>query len=87
MRRLGSWFEIAKRLFDEVLERGGIWHLYGHSWEIERLGLWGDLSEILNYVSRREGVSYVQNCALVSHISQCGPLTERGTHKESPAHP
>jgi len=85
MSRLGSWLELAKRLFDEVLERGGIWHLYGHSWEVERLGLWEGLCEILNYVSRRDGVSYVQNCALVPHSSHCGSLTERGTHKESAA--
>jgi peptidoglycan/xylan/chitin deacetylase (PgdA/CDA1 family) len=83
MPRLGSWLELAKRLFDEVLERGGIWHLYGHSWEVERFGLWEDLYEILNYVSRRDGVSYVQNCALVPPSNQCGPSTVRSIHKES----
>ncbi len=65
MPRLGSWLELGKRLFDAVLEKGGIWHLYGHSWEVERLGLWDDLREILDYVGGREGVSYVPNCALV----------------------
>jgi peptidoglycan/xylan/chitin deacetylase (PgdA/CDA1 family) len=65
MPRLGSWLELGKRLFDAVLEKGGIWHLYGHSWEVDRFGLWDDLCEILDYVSRREGVSYVPNCALV----------------------
>jgi peptidoglycan/xylan/chitin deacetylase (PgdA/CDA1 family) len=65
MPRLGSWLELGKRLFDEVLEKGGIWHLYGHSWEIERLGLWDELREILDYVGGREGVSYVSNCALL----------------------
>lgn len=63
--RLGNWLELGKRLFDEVLEKGGIWHLYGHSWEVERLGLWDELREILDYVGGREGVSYVPNCALV----------------------
>jgi peptidoglycan-N-acetylglucosamine deacetylase len=65
MPRLGSWLELGKRLFDTVLEGGGIWHLCGHSWEVERLGLWDGLCEILDYVGRREGVSYVPNCALV----------------------
>jgi peptidoglycan/xylan/chitin deacetylase (PgdA/CDA1 family) len=65
MPRLGSWLELGKRLFDAVLEHGGIWHLYGHSWEVERLGLWDDLREILDYVGRRDGVSYVPNCTLV----------------------
>jgi len=63
--RLGSWLDLGKRLFDDVLENGGIWHLYGHSWEIEGLNLWDELCEILDYVCRRDGVSYVPNCALL----------------------
>lgn len=68
--RLGSWLELGKRLFDSVLEKGGIWHLCGHSWEVERLGLWDDLREILDYVGQREGVSYVPNCALVPNSAK-----------------
>jgi len=85
--RLGSWLELAKRLFDEILEKGGIWHLHGHSWEVERLGLWEDLGEILNYVGRRDGVSYVKNCALVPPSSQFGRVTDTSARKESPARP
>lgn len=62
---LGSWLELGKRLFDDVLENGGIWHLFGHSWEIERLGLWDSLGDILEYVGRRDGVEYVNNGALI----------------------
>ena len=63
--RVGSWLQLGKRLFDAVLEKGGVWHLFGHSWEIEQLGLWDDLREILDYVCRRDGVRYVPNCALL----------------------
>lgn len=63
--RLGRWVDLGKRLFDSVSQNGGIWHLYGHSWEIERLGLWGDLREILDYVCRHDGVQYVPNSALL----------------------
>ena len=65
---LGNWLELGKRLFDSVLESGGIWHLYGHSWEIQKLGLWEDLGEILNYVCKREGVMYVRNCELLQFL-------------------
>jgi peptidoglycan/xylan/chitin deacetylase (PgdA/CDA1 family) len=65
MPRLGSWVELAKRLFDAVLEDGGVWHLCGHSWQIERLDLWGGLRELLDYVCRRDAVRYVPNCALL----------------------
>jgi peptidoglycan/xylan/chitin deacetylase (PgdA/CDA1 family) len=65
MPRLGSWVELGKKLFDRVLENGGVWHLFGHSWEIESLGLWDDLCEILDYVSGRADVAYVPNCAVL----------------------
>lgn len=67
-RRLRNWLALAKALFDQVLQNGGVWHLFGHSWEIDELGLWTDLVEILDYVSRREEVSYVSNCALVPSL-------------------
>jgi peptidoglycan-N-acetylglucosamine deacetylase len=63
---LRNWIELGKRLFDSVLERGGVWHMYGHSWEIEEYGLWNDLGELLEYVSRRPGVRYVPNRDLVA---------------------
>ena len=63
--RVGSWIELGKSLFDAVLANGGVWHLFGHSWEIEQLGLWDDLREMLDYVSGQDGVSYVPNCALL----------------------
>jgi hypothetical protein len=66
MTRLGNWLELSKRLFDSVLQNGGIWHLYGHSWEIEELGLWKDLEEMLDYVCKREDVTYVPNWELIA---------------------
>jgi len=63
--RLSNWLGLAKKLFDSVLENGGIWHLYGHSREIEDQSMWKDLEEILDYVSRRDGVTYVPNCDLI----------------------
>jgi len=62
---LDSWLELSKRLFDSVLQNGGIWHLYGHSGEIDELGLWEDLERLLDYVCKREGVMYVQNWELL----------------------
>lgn len=69
MTRLGNWVELGKKLFDSVLENGGIWHLYGHSREIEELGMWKELEEILDHVGKRKGVMYVPNCELVPSFS------------------
>jgi peptidoglycan/xylan/chitin deacetylase (PgdA/CDA1 family) len=59
--KLGNWLELGKRLFDCVLQNGGIWHLYGHSWEIDALNLWDELQVMLDYVCHREGVTYLPN--------------------------
>jgi peptidoglycan-N-acetylglucosamine deacetylase len=72
MTRLDNWLELGKRLFDSVLQNGGMWHLYGHSHEIEKLGLWEDLAEMLDYVGNRKGVMYVPNCELIRLIPQKG---------------
>jgi peptidoglycan/xylan/chitin deacetylase (PgdA/CDA1 family) len=68
--RLGNWVELGKRLFDSVLESGGVWHLYGHSWEIVKMNLWDDLDEVLEYVSNREGVRYIPNGDLLQFCRQ-----------------
>jgi peptidoglycan/xylan/chitin deacetylase (PgdA/CDA1 family) len=60
LRNSESWIELGKRLFDRVLEEGGVWHLYGHSWEIEQYGLWKEFAEMLAYASGRQGVRYVR---------------------------
>ena len=68
-RSLGNWVELGKRLFDSVLQNGGIWHLYGHSWEIEERELWDDLGKILDYVCKRKGVKYFSNYELLRFLS------------------
>jgi hypothetical protein len=68
--RLDSWVSIGKILFDRVLKQGGVWHLFGHSWEIERGGLWTGLAEMLDYVSRREGVLYCTNSDILKYLAQ-----------------
>jgi len=60
-RRLVHWVDLGKQLFNDVLRHGGIWHLYGHSWEIEELGIWNELTEMLDYVSGRADVKYATN--------------------------
>jgi peptidoglycan-N-acetylglucosamine deacetylase len=68
--RVDNWLDLGRQLFDVVLRKGGIWHLYGHSWEIEELGLWADLQEMLTYVSKRPGVAYMSNGAVLKWVSR-----------------
>jgi peptidoglycan/xylan/chitin deacetylase (PgdA/CDA1 family) len=63
-REARDWVELGRALFDQVLENGGFWHLYGHSWELESLDLWSQLDELLGHVARRPGVRYVTNAGV-----------------------
>ena len=55
--------------FDRFLEDGGIWHLWGHSWEIDQLGLWDELAEMLDYVHGREDVLYLNNGDVLQYLA------------------
>ncbi len=58
---LSDWEVKAKVLFDLALAEGGIWHLWGHSWEIDDHNDWNKLESVLSYVSHRPGVIYASN--------------------------
>lgn len=70
LRRLRGWLELGKKLFAESLAQGGMWHLYGHSWEIEELGLWDELRQMLTYVSNQTGVRYATNGQVLDFLEQ-----------------
>lgn len=63
--RARNWVRLAMRLFDTVVNQGGVWHLYGHSWEINDFELWEELKVVLDYVSNRPGVLYLPNREVV----------------------
>lgn len=60
-----NWDRQAKALFDVMLEKGGVFHLWGHSWEIDDHHDWTRLESVLKYIANRTGVQYVANDALV----------------------
>ena len=52
---------LAEKLLLKLSENGGILHLWGHSWEIEKFGLWKELENVLKLLSAHEGVYYLTN--------------------------
>jgi peptidoglycan/xylan/chitin deacetylase (PgdA/CDA1 family) len=67
VKHIFDWVSFAKRTFDYVYKHGGVWHLWGHSWELEQNDMWDELEEVLKHVSGREDVKYVSNGALSIH--------------------
>lgn len=64
LRLYAKWDEQAKALFDHMHENGGVFHLWGHSWEIEKQGDWTRLENVLRYIAHKRGVEYVANNAV-----------------------
>jgi peptidoglycan-N-acetylglucosamine deacetylase len=63
-----SWAYRAKVLFNKALKSGGVYHLFGHSAEIEAGNEWKKLEAVCKYISGREGVEYVTNGELLERI-------------------
>lgn len=68
LHQVDDWVQLGKSLFDSVMQQGGIWHLYGHSWEIEKLHLWNSLARMLDYVSKQKNVIYIPNGEVLSYL-------------------
>jgi peptidoglycan/xylan/chitin deacetylase (PgdA/CDA1 family) len=61
-----NWDELAIAMFDEVAASGGVFHLWGHSWEVDARGDWDRLERVLTHIGGREDATYVTNSGLVS---------------------
>lgn len=66
-RSLFNWNSFARDYFRLVQRKGGVFHLWGHSWEIEKYGLWNELEKFLKIVSLSEDVLLLTNCQLLEY--------------------
>ena len=67
-----NWYELAKSTLNYVLENGGIWHLWGHSWEIENLNDWNKLDSILDYAyiqGKNYGADFLTNAEILEEFN------------------
>jgi hypothetical protein len=49
----GDWVAQATEMLSRTIERGGVFHLWGHSWEIEQEGQWQQLESFLSLATTR----------------------------------
>ncbi len=65
-----SWSGLIKAIFEVVNQNGGIFHLWGHSWEIEKYKMWSDLTAILKHISNRNDFKYLTNSQTLLSITK-----------------
>ena len=67
----GHRYEIGKVWQSHSLEKAvaedSIWHLWGHSWEIEKFGMWDALENVLRVASTYQAEA-MTNTQLSNHI-------------------
>ena len=68
--RSRDWITLAKELLVRTIQNGGVFHLWGHSWEIEEQGQWENLDSLLKTMSeRRQEFKSVTNSELCGHAA------------------
>jgi hypothetical protein len=71
--RSSDWVDLARSILFDVLERGGVFHLWGHSWEIEEAGQWHRLEEVFRFLGRFAGeVNALTNGGICQAIRATG---------------
>jgi hypothetical protein len=53
--RSAEWPRVVRGLFDLTLRRGGVFHLWGHSWELQENAQWQRLADVLGGLSQLAG--------------------------------
>jgi peptidoglycan/xylan/chitin deacetylase (PgdA/CDA1 family) len=61
IRHYLEWDSLGRAMFDRVARTGGVFHIWGHSWEIDEHNDWERLESMFRYLSARSGVKYVTN--------------------------
>lgn len=60
-----NWEKQAIVQFNHVMQNGGVFHLWGHSWEVDNHQDWNRLEYVFAHIGNREGVEYVPNKELL----------------------
>jgi peptidoglycan-N-acetylglucosamine deacetylase len=59
---------LLELLLECILKNGGVLHIWGHSWEIERFHLWGVLEEALRCIANLPAVLYLTNSQILELV-------------------
>jgi peptidoglycan/xylan/chitin deacetylase (PgdA/CDA1 family) len=65
-----DWTKVAKRTLDDVAKHGGVWHLWGHSWELEQHGQWEALEAMLKAAAGKANFMYLTNGQMVQYLKE-----------------
>lgn len=71
--RAKDWMTVARKMLIRTIARGGVFHLWGHSWEIEQEQQWQELEEFLAFAGAR-----LKNSSCVANGELCNGRAAEG---------
>ena len=66
--RVKKWNELGKQIFDVLLESGGVFHVFGHGWQVDEIDGWRKLEDLLAHIAFRKNVTYA---TMTGHAKLC----------------
>ncbi|MDR3570885.1 MAG: polysaccharide deacetylase family protein [Candidatus Pacebacteria bacterium] len=63
-----NWRAATIAAFDRAYKKGGAFHIWGHSWEIEQYGMWSELESVLMHMRSKKECAFVINSELLRHV-------------------
>lgn len=60
-----NWDKLAIAMFDHAYNTGGVFHIWSHSWEVEKLHNWEKLEKVFSYISSKNNVIFKTNGDLI----------------------
>lgn len=63
---LTNWTSFATALLNTANHQNAVWHLWGHSWEIEKFDMWSSLDKILSIASQLNARSMTNTEVILS---------------------
>ncbi|NOJ43328.1 polysaccharide deacetylase family protein [Bradyrhizobium australiense] len=67
--RSGDWPQLARSLLGQALESGGVFHLWGHSWELQDGDQWRRLDDVLQFMRDVAGDALILTNGQVARLS------------------
>ena len=65
LKTVFSCKDLFLAMFDRAYADGGVFHIWGHSWEIDRYNLWEDLENLLKHICSHEGAEFKINSEII----------------------
>jgi peptidoglycan/xylan/chitin deacetylase (PgdA/CDA1 family) len=66
-----DWVATARWFLEHTIRHGGVFHLWGHSWEIEEQRLWDQLEDVLHMMSEHKTeMRLATNAQICAHVRQ-----------------